>query len=203
MSSKSEDYVPLMCTHQSAISRELVEGDPRVPGIFALLLIRCRVLLNGGRFENAREGFLLSEIERGFTGLTLDLAEIILAGDKPPFWHWEGNALVVDGYYLQAETSLINLREGGRRGGLHSAEKRKRQRRKTLHKTLKNKTEHESKPPCSIKREISPEGDISNSPSPLGAGVAFDDEEYPCNRPATPEEVRTIFAGIFADEQDV
>ena len=84
-------------------------------------------------------------------GLTPDMAGIILAGDRPPFWHWEGNALVVDGYYLQAETSFINLRDGERRGGIHSAERRMGKRRKALHKALKNRVGCRVKGACPIK----------------------------------------------------
>lgn len=182
-----------MCRQQSAISRELDDGEPRIPGISDLLLIRCRMLLNGGRFENARDGFLLNERERGLAGLTLGMADIILAGDRPPFWHWEGDALVVDGYYLKAEANFISFREGGREGGIKSAKTRKKRRRENLHNALKKSKEDRGKGASPINKEINtPYGSISKGTPTLGAGYASDDDS-PDGERATQEDMEAFF----------
>lgn len=78
------------------------------------------MLGNGGRFEKARESLLYSELGRGAACLTVELAEVIEAGDAPDFWHWEGDTLVVDFYSVAHEAALLAMKNGGRAGGLQS-----------------------------------------------------------------------------------
>lgn len=123
---KSRDYTPLLCMQQSAIAQELTKGEPLVPGIANLLNIRCHQLLNGGRFENAKEAFLGDELERGGAYLTCELADMVVAGDKEGFWHWEADTLVVDSYAVEREKSFIATSRAGRIAGLASGKARRR-----------------------------------------------------------------------------
>lgn len=117
---KSRDYTPLLCRLQLSIAQQAADGDPRIPCIADLLNIRCHMLGNGGRFEDARDSLLNSELARGAACLTVELAQIILAGDAPDFWHWEGDTLVVDFYSVAHEAALLAMKNGGRAGGLQS-----------------------------------------------------------------------------------
>lgn len=122
---KSRDYTPLLCRLQLSIARQAAEGDARIPCIADLLNIRCHLLANGGKFENARESLLYSELGRGAACLTVELAEVVEAGDAPDFWHWEGDTLVVDAYDPQREKSFLDASRAGRIAGLASAKARK------------------------------------------------------------------------------
>lgn len=117
---KSRDYTPLLCRLQLSIAQQAADGDPRIPCIADLLNIRCHMLGNGGRFEDARDSLLNSELARGAACLTVELAKVIEAGDAPDFWHWEGDTLVVDFYSVAHEAALLAMKNGGRAGGLQS-----------------------------------------------------------------------------------
>lgn len=182
---RNDEYVPLMCALQSAISRELAYGDSRVPGVNALLLIRCRQCLNGGRIENARAGFLCNELERGGAFLSAKSAAVVLAGDRPPFWHWEGETLVVDSYSRKAEERFLKMRNGGRKGGRASARGRKAAAKPPCN------------PPANHKETNTPLREhFSKGTPPPEAGSAF--EGMP-STPATSEAVSAGIARIFRD----
>lgn len=110
---KSRDYTPLLCRLQLSIAQQAADGDPRIPCIADLLNIRCHMLGNGGRFEDARDSLLNSELARGAACLTVELAKVIEAGDAPDFWHWEGDTLVVDFYSVAHEAALLAMKNAG------------------------------------------------------------------------------------------
>lgn len=127
---KSRDYTPLLCRLQLSIAKQAAEGNPLIPCIADLLNIRCHLLGNGGRFEDARDSLLNSELARGAACLTVELAKVIEAGDAPDFWHWEGGTLVVDAYDPQREKSFQDASRAGRIAGLASARARRAKSKK-------------------------------------------------------------------------
>lgn len=193
---ENEKYTALMCNMQSAIARQDKE-NPHVNSIADLLNIRCRQLCNGGVFHNAR-ALLADELERGGMFLSAENADIILAGDCPPFWHWEGDALRLDCYSLKAEKSFIGRSRAGHVAGVASGKARKAKSREGVGKGTNVGTNVGT-----INKEINtPYGSISKGTPPLGAGGAFDGDAHPDSEPATDEDMQAALDEMKRDFRD-
>lgn len=195
---KNRDYTPLMCRQQLAIARQAAGGNPRIPCIADLLNIRCHILANGGRFENARATLLHNELGRGAACLTAELAQIIEAGDAPEFWHWEGETLVVDAYDPKREQSFLAMSQGGKKGMAnrwHKGEGKGARCGKT--KTGNNPSDN---PIDNIKKVNTPFRSISKAgPSAGAAGPGFDGAVPAAGNdaPATDEDIAAFEAGTL------
>lgn len=201
MANKSEDYTPMLCSKQARIAEELTEGNIAIPGIATLLSIRCRQLLNGGRIANARHE-LSRPLSVGLIGLSMELAQIILAGDAPDFWHWEGDTLVVDFYSVAHEAALLAMKNGGRAGGLQSGISRN-EKKGASKDALKGASKGASKGATNNKeRNTTFTGSISKAgpsagargPALDGAATAAGDDE-----PATDEEMQAALDEMKRD----
>lgn len=182
---KNRDFVPLLCRWLGTIISEPA-SHTRIANTLA---IACRRLLNGGRFPNARADWENERSRMPFCIAADDWNTIKTA--RSAFWHFEGQDLVVDFYSVPHERRMLQFKKARRKAGIASARARKSRPAKKAVPTYVG----------TINKEISPKGDISNSPSPPGAGGAFDDEGHPCTPQASPEEVRAIFAEIYANGQ--
>lgn len=193
MANKSEDYTPTLCSKQARIAEELTEGNIAIPGIATLLSIRCRQLLNGGRIANARHE-LSRPLSVGLIGLSMELAQIILAGDAPDFWHWEGDTLVVDFYSVAHEAALLAMKNGGRAGGLQSGISRNKKKgaSKGASKGATNNKERNT----TLTGSISKAGPSAGARGPAldGAATAAGDDE-----PATDEEMQAALDEMNRD----
>ena len=176
MSGRNNDFTPLPSRLQGDIAREILNGNPAVPGIADLLNIRCHQLVNGGRFEDARAGFLENELERNGAFLPMALARVVLEGDAPGFWHWEGDTLVVDVYDAAREKRFQAMREGGKRG---MARRWRRQPAMPAAAGLDSPLYNPLCNPLYNNKEINTTfGSISKAvPSAGAAGAGFDDGE--------------------------
>lgn len=191
---KNRDYTPLLCAWQMTI----ITAPADHVRIANLLAIACRIKLNGGRFANALTEWE-SERMRMVYGIGADEWNTIKAACSG-FWHFEGRDLVVDFYSTSHEQTLLSRSNAARKGALH---RWRRSKTKNIAKRSVNATAHaDAYPNAHAIKEISPKGDISNGPSPLEAGGAFDDEGHPCTPQATPEEIETIFGEAMAHGQN-
>lgn len=198
---KSRDYTPLLCRLQLSIAKQAAEGNPLIPCIADLLNIRCHMLGNGGRFEDARDSLLNSELARGAACLTVELAKVIEAGDAPDFWHWEGDTLVVDAYDPQREKSFQDASRAGRIAGLASARARRAKSKKACGKGTTVETTVETTVGTSKKvnttfSSISKAGPSAGARGPAldGAATAAGDDE-----PATDEEMQAALDEMKRD----
>lgn len=187
----SHDYVPLLCRWQTAIAMESAAHTR----IAVMLLIACHRMLNAGRFPNALHDWE-NETIRICQGIGTSDWETI-KNAKSAFWHFEGCDLVVDFYSRHHEQTLLARSRAARNSALH-----RWRNGKTGHPAKTQVNANASADANAIKKEISPYGDISKCPSPLGTGGAFDEKEDPRFRPATPEEIKAFSAEMRALYQD-
>lgn len=189
-SNQNRDFAPLLCRWLGTMVSEPVSHTY----IANILAIACRRLLNGGRFPNALADWENERARMPFCIGADDWSTIKAA--RSGFWHFEGEDLVVDFYSVSHEQSLLARSRGGRKGALR---RWGREKLKTTENKCVNSKAHSMTD--GINKEISPNGDISNNPSPLGAGGAFDDEEIPRTPQATPEEIERIFGEVLTHER--
>lgn len=182
----SHDYVPLLCQWLTAVAMEPAAHTR----IAVMLLIACHRMLNAGKFPNALHDWE-NETIRISQGIGSADWETI-KNAKSAFWHFEGWDLVVDFYSRHHEQTMLARSSAARNSAL-----RRWRNGKTKNFEKQSVNANASANANAIKKEISPNGDISKGPSPLGTGGAFDEKEDPRFRPATPEEIEAIFAGIY------
>lgn len=115
---KSTAYVPVLITWQEKI----IIAPARLTRIALLLAMECMKRQNGGRIEDARHT-LKDERIRGLYGLSADdWAQ--LQQNTSPFWHFEGDTLVVDFYSAYHEQQMRSRSNAGRIAGLASGKAR-------------------------------------------------------------------------------
>ena len=83
---------------------ENIVAYPEQVGIAILLAYCCFQKKNHGVMENAKE-LLNNKRTRGFLGFDQEQSEMIL-NEKSPFWHWDGNSLIVDFYSSYYEDKM-------------------------------------------------------------------------------------------------
>lgn len=115
---KSTAYVPVLITWQEKI----IIAPASLTRIALLLAMECMKRQNGGRIEDARHA-LEDERIRGLYGLNADdWAQ--LQQEASPFWHFEGDTMVVDFYSAYHEQQMRSRSNAGRIAGLASGKAR-------------------------------------------------------------------------------
>lgn len=192
----SKNYVAVLLTWADDIAARPEAEEVRVA---LLLSMACFIRKNGGRIADAVATFE-NERKRGLYGLTLAQWEFIKQqAGFTPFWHFEGDSLVVDFYSVYHESSLMAKIEGGRNGGLKSGEVR-RQKAELQNKTKdasKDASKDALKDALNNKEINTTYGSISKDVPHAGARHVFDDGAATAaggEDKATPEEVADVAA---------
>lgn len=124
---------PFLAIHTSW--REDIAAYPEQAVAALLLAFYCREKMNHSVVEDASE-LLSNNIKRGLLGLGKEQSEMILRGNSP-FWHWDGNSLIVDMYSVHYEDKMRKKSAQAKEAVRIREEKRKNRGKRTAdHRTM-------------------------------------------------------------------